>query len=346
MSIFDQLFATLHIQFIHLFASINFLDIVIVLIILFYIREGYTLGFTLALLDLASFIIAFIAALKFYIFLAAFFTTFFNMPLGLANAVSFFLIAFVSEIIVSLLARRINKYLPGLPPGTWIARTFTSLNHWLGIIPGLISAFIILSFLLSVIVTFPSSPPIKQAVNNSIIGSKLIANTSQFESILNEIFGGALNETLNFLTVEPKSNETIKLHYTVADGTVDAKAEQQMFQMVNLQRVAQGLDPLIFDNSLRDVARAHSDDMFKRGYFSHYTPEGLSPFDRMAKAGITYQYAGENLALAPSTALAMQGLMNSPGHRANILSPNFHRVGIGVIDGGVYGEMYTQDFTN
>src|ERR1700749_3976932 len=107
MSIFDQLFATLHIQFVRLFASINFLDIIIVLIILFYIREGYTLGFTLALLDLASFIIAFIAALKFYTFLAAFFTTFFNMPLGLANALSFFLIAFVSEIIVSLLARRL-----------------------------------------------------------------------------------------------------------------------------------------------------------------------------------------------------------------------------------------------
>jgi uncharacterized protein YkwD len=173
-----------------------------------------------------------------------------------------------------------------------------------------------------------------------------VANTSQFESALNEIFGGALNETLNFLTVEPKSNETIELHYTVANGSVDPKAEQQMFQLVNQQRIAQGLDPLVFDNALRDVARAHSNDMFKRGYFSHYTPEGLSPFDRMAKARITYQYAGENLALAPSTALAMQGLMNSPGHRANILSPNFHKIGIGVIDGGVYGEMYTQDFTN
>ena len=155
-----------------------------------------------------------------------------------------------------------------------------------------------------------------------------------------------LNETLNFLTVEPKSDETIQLHYKLTNGTVDAKAEQQMFQLVNQQRVSAGLDPLIFDDSLRDVARAHSNDMFKRGYFSHYTPEGLSPFDRMQKAGINYQYAGENLALAPSTALAMQGLMNSPGHRANILSPNFHKVGIGVIDGGIYGEMYTQDFTN
>lgn len=346
MDIVHTIFSYISLQVSHYLAVFNFLDLIIVLIILFYIREGYNLGFTLSFLDLISFIIAFIAALKFYSFLATFFTTFFNMPIGLANALGFFLMAFVSEVVMSLVARRIMRYLPDLPPGMWITKAFAALNHWLGILPGLVSAFIILSFLLSVIVTFPSSPVIKQAVDNSVIGSKLIANTSQFESALNQVFGGALNGTLNFLTVEPKSDETIQLHYKYAKGTVDEKAEQQMFQMVNQQRVDQGLEPLIFDNSLRDIARAHSNDMFKRGYFSHYTPEGLSPFDRMQKAGITYQYAGENLALAPDTALAMQGLMNSPGHRANILSPNFHKVGIGVINGGIYGEMYTQDFTN
>jgi len=44
--------------------------------------------------------------------------------------------------------------------------------------------------------------------------------------------------------------------------------------------------------------------------------------------------------------LAMQGLMNSPGHRANILSPSFHKVGIGVLDAGIYGEMFVQEFTD
>ncbi|HVA96795.1 MAG TPA: CvpA family protein [Candidatus Acidoferrales bacterium] len=327
-------------------ATVNFLDLVILLVILFYVREGYSLGFTLAFLDLISFIIAFIAALKFYGLVASFFTTFFGMPLGVANALGFFLVALVSEIIMSLAARRLVRYLPGLMPGSRIEKLFRTTNHWLGIIPGMISAFIIISFLLTVIVTFPSSPTIKQAVTNSIVGAKLLANTSQFENILNKIFGGALNETLDFLTVEPKSNTVIQLHYTIANGRVDEKAEQQMFRIVNSERVNEGLNPLIFDNSLRDLARAHANDMFKRGYFSHYTPDGLSPFDRMEKAGIHYQYAGENLALAPTTPLAMQGLMNSAGHRANILSPNFHKVGIGVIDGGIYGEMFDQEFTN
>ena len=66
----------------------------------------------------------------------------------------------------------------------------------------------------------------------------------------------------------------------------------------------------------------------------------------MTEANIVFTYAGENLALAPSVDLAMKGLMQSPGHKANILSTNFHRVGVGVIDGGIYGEMFCQEFTD
>ncbi|MEO5953203.1 MAG: CAP domain-containing protein, partial [Chloroflexia bacterium] len=65
---------------------------------------------------------------------------------------------------------------------------------------------------------------------------------------------------------------------------------------------------------------------------------------RMDTAGITYRTAGENLALAPSLDIAHEGLMNSPGHRANILNADFGRVGIGVLDGGVYGKMFVQEF--
>ncbi|KKR88441.1 MAG: SCP-like protein extracellular [Candidatus Gottesmanbacteria bacterium GW2011_GWA2_41_12] len=66
----------------------------------------------------------------------------------------------------------------------------------------------------------------------------------------------------------------------------------------------------------------------------------------MKNAGIFYTEAGENLAFAPNVNIAHAGLMNSPGHRANILSPDFGKVGIGVIDGGIYGEMFVQKFTD
>jgi uncharacterized protein YkwD len=94
------------------------------------------------------------------------------------------------------------------------------------------------------------------------------------------------------------------------------------------------------------VARAYSADMFARGYFSHLDPDGKSPFDRMRAGDVEFGTAGENLALAPTLKLAHQGLMNSPGHRANILKPEYRTVGIGIVDGGAYGLMVTQDFTD
>lgn len=326
--------------------GINCLDVIIVLVILFYAREGYVLGFTLAFLDLASFILSFIIALKFYGFVAYFLINTFSMPLGFANALGFFITALVSEVTLTLLFRKLLNKVRPISPTHALYKAFKGIDHWLGLVPGIISAFIVMSFILSVVVSLPSSPLIKSLVTDSKISSRLIANTSFFEKRLNDIFGGALSETLNFLTVQPQSKDSVKLNYKVDDGREDSKAEQEMFRLVNVEREKAGVAPLIFDDSLRDVARLHSRDMFEKGYFSHYTPDGLSPFDRMDSSNIEYSFAGENLALAPSTDLAMQGLMNSPGHRKNILSPNFGKIGIGVIDGGIYGKMYSQEFTD
>ena len=325
---------------------INFLDIIIVLVVMFYAHEGYDLGFVIAFLDLTSFILSFIIALKFYGFLAKFFIYVFSMPIGFANAAAFFLTALIAEIVLSIIFRKILNRIPALVPTSKIYKIFKRADHVLGILPGAISAFIVLSFIFSVIVSVPSSPVIKKQVTGSRIGSVLVSNTAFFEKQLDNVFGGALNDTLNFLTVEPQSDQSVDLHFKVVDGQPDVQAEQEMFKAVNIEREKAGIQTLAFDDDLRDVGRAHSQDMLKRGYFSHYTPEGLSPFDRMEKFGIDYQSAGENLALAPSTELAMQGLMNSPGHRKNILSPNFNKIGIGVIDGGIYGKMYSQEFTN
>ena len=270
----------------------------------------------------------------------------FAAPLGVANAFGFFFVAFILEIGINVLLRKLVLYIPTLNPARPVSHSLQRVNHWFGIIPGLISAFIILSFLLTILVALPSSPVVKKLATESKLGFQLVANTAFFENRLNDVFGGAFHETLNFLTIEPKSNESVNLQFKVASGLVEPEEEQAMFRAVNTQRAKAGLHLLASDDELRAVARAHSRDMFARGYFSHYTPDGLSPFDRMSAANIDFLNAGENLALAPTTPLAMQGLMNSPGHRANILSPNFNKIGIGVIDGGIYGKMYSQEFTN
>lgn len=326
--------------------GLNGLDLVILAIILFYAYEGYSLGFIHAFSDLLSFILSFILALKVYGFIGKVLIAIFSLPPGFANAIGFFLAALIIEIILSILFRKLLHKIPPADPDMRIVQIFRPLDKFLGLLPGVLSAFILLAFLLSVVIALPSSPYLKGIVSSSRIGSLLVANTATVERTLNDIFGGAISESLTFMTVKPKSDERVDLDFTVTDGNIDPKAEEQMLVLLNRERVKIGLNALEMDIGLRKLSRDHSDDMFKRGYFSHVNPDGLDPFNRMDEAGVIYTNAGENLALAPSVELAMQGLMNSPGHRANILSDKYNKIGIGVIDGGVYGKMFTQEFTN
>ena len=163
---------------------------------------------------------------------------------------------------------------------------------------------------------------------------------------LSPIFSDATKQTLNNLTVEPKSDETVELHFTVKNPTPRPDLEARMLDLVNKERTERGLPPVVADTEMTAVARAHSKDMFARGYFSHYTPEGKDPFDRMKAANVKFIAAGENLALGQTLAICHQGLMNSPGHRANILRPNYGRLGIGILDGGIHGLMISQEFRN
>lgn len=120
--------------------------------------------------------------------------------------------------------------------------------------------------------------------------------------------------------------------------------ESYILEQVNAERAKAGLAPLQVDYRLAQNARTKSQDMITQGYFDHQSPSLGSPFDQMNRAGITYQYAGENIAANSTAAGAMESWMNSPGHRANILNPNFTHIGIGVVDGGQYGKMLTQQF--
>ncbi|HBG23304.1 MAG TPA: hypothetical protein DDW83_08660 [Peptococcaceae bacterium] len=120
--------------------------------------------------------------------------------------------------------------------------------------------------------------------------------------------------------------------------------EQQMVNLVNQERQQAGLKPLTVDSRLVNLARLKSQDMINKNYFNHQSPTYGSPFDMMKNAGVTYRWAGENIAGAGGVDRAHNGLMNSEGHRANILNSNFTHIGIGIVPGGPYGMMFTQMF--
>ena len=115
-----------------------------------------------------------------------------------------------------------------------------------------------------------------------------------------------------------------------------------MLALANAQRAAAGCGPLTADPALANVARAHSADMRDRGFFSHTNPDGLDPFDRAAKAGLSAR--AENIAYGqPDPAAVMDAWMNSAGHRANILDCSLTRLGVGVAEGSG-GPWWTQLF--
>jgi uncharacterized protein YkwD len=155
-----------------------------------------------------------------------------------------------------------------------------------------------------------------------------------------------VSHSLTKIIKKPSPEKLIKLPFTVKKAKPRPDLEAKMLILVNNERKAAGLKLLKADPEITPVARKHSEDMFSRGYFSHVSPEGTTPFDRLQKGKITFITAGENLALAQTLALAHTGLMKSPGHRANILHKSFGRVGIGILDGSVYGIMVTQNFRN
>jgi uncharacterized protein YkwD len=115
--------------------------------------------------------------------------------------------------------------------------------------------------------------------------------------------------------------------------------------LTNRARARAGLPPLAVDPRLTAAARAHSADMVARAFYAHTAPDGSRPGDRAAAAGSTLRAIGENIACGQrSPADVVEGWMNSPGHRANILKPDFTHIGIGFAGGGRAGTYWTQMF--
>lgn len=127
-----------------------------------------------------------------------------------------------------------------------------------------------------------------------------------------------------------------------ASVTNTSTYEQQVIDLINEIRVKNGLSPLTENTALSRCAKAKSQDMHDKRYFSHQSPTYGSPFDMMKQFGITYRTAGENIAMGQTTPQAVvNAWMNSEGHRANILNASFTQIGMGYVADGHY---WTQQF--
>lgn len=149
------------------------------------------------------------------------------------------------------------------------------------------------------------------------------------------------NTSTSTQAAAPSTFATQTTAQTVAGLTAQ---EQQMLNLVNGARTRAGLPALKADLELTKVARIKSQDMIANSYFSHQSPTYGSPFTMLRTFGVSYRTAGENIAGNGTVQGAHTALMNSSGHRANILSSQYTSVGIGIVQGGRYGMMFTQLF--
>lgn len=162
------------------------------------------------------------------------------------------------------------------------------------------------------------------------IASRYKVGTSEIISANPQIKNPDLIYPGNVLTI-PSLSDSVRTY------------EQEVVRLVNVERAKAGLPALTEDWQLSRVARYKSQDMRDKGYFSHQSPTYGSPYDMMRAFGISYRAAGENIAMGQRTPTAVvNAWMNSSGHRANILSKSFTKIGVGYV---VSGNYWTQMFT-
>jgi uncharacterized protein YkwD len=316
----------------------NWIDIGLLVIVILAVLHGFRKGFIMGALDLLSWAGSLVASFFCYPYVAHLIDRVYSMGVW-TMPIAFLATLIAARLIFSVIVNAL------LSTTTEEAHTH-SMNRFLGVIPGLVSGVIFAGIVSALLLAFPISDNIAEKTQESRIAPALATQVDWLETELSPVFDEAIKKSMNKLTVNPESSESVNLSYKVTNATVRQDLEAQMLEMINEERRKHGLNGLKPDPEMTIVARKHSRDMFERGYFSHTNPEGKSPFDRMREDGVTFLSAGENLALAKTLSIAHTGLMNSPGHRANILHPSYGRVGIGVLDGGRRGLMITQNFRN
>lgn len=144
--------------------------------------------------------------------------------------------------------------------------------------------------------------------------------------------------------VSKAAEQALSGFYAVPNAALRNSYEKEVFDISNAIRVRNGLKAFIYDTKASNAARKHAVDMEKNNYFSHYNLKGEGPDKRMNREGIKWRSEGENIATGQQDAIfAVEGWMNSEGHRENILT-NFQHLGVGVAFNSQKQPFYVQDF--
>jgi uncharacterized protein YkwD len=317
----------------------NIFDLIIVLIIGACTWAGYRRGFIFSMLIMASWVAALVVAFLFYRQVG-------GAILKILPKIGYWstTLAFMGLLVLAQVCfdRLTDWLLTRLPQRI----AHSPLNRLMGILPGFVNGYLWATLLCALLFIYPVDSSFMREVRKSPLAKQLADETAWLNKRLSPALNQALLQFRGGGAATISHERTVTLPFSVSDARPRPELEKQLLQLVNRERRQRGLPPLQANPELTIVARLHSADMLQRGYFSHFTPEGLDPLDRMKQAGIHFFTGGENIAITQTLAMAHTGLMHSTDHRANILNPAFGQLGIGILDAGAYGLMITQAFRN
>lgn len=320
--------------------GVNWIDVALIVIVGLGALAGIRRGFLRGTIDLLTIVVSVVVAAVAYRWLADFITSRFHLSTLLASVVSFGVIALVVQFAISLLIVAPLSPLISIARNTPVSKQLDAL---LGVIPGVVKGLAVAMALVMILVLMPFGSGVDPSLGRSALAQRLLAGANRIASDAEGHVG--INLTDFMIVTEPTTGQGLRLPFRVTSGLKESSSDEaKMLQLLNDARAQNGLAPLRSDPQLQQVATAHSQEMLELGYFSHVSPLHGSPTDRLDAAHVTYTVAGENIAYAPSVDVAERGLMRSPGHRANILSNEYTRVGIGIVVTPFGTRMITQDF--
>lgn len=322
----------------------NYIDLIVIFYFFACFISGLRKSPSYAFSDVLSLLTAIFLSLATFGITAGFLERNFQLNNAYSNAAGFFLNAF---IIKNILLFTLDYVLKGEQAGKIFTKGGEFVHRFLGGVFSLFYGFLVATVFFSFVFSLSLPTSLRQQFDQSRFGNFAARDYLKINNGFREVFGQlyqAAEKDFGSMDVKTGPEGKMDLGFKDPQVSVNSEMEGKMLEMVNKERTSRGLKALAMDEEARRAARDYGQYLFKNGIFSHTDLEGGTPKDRMKKYNTEFVIIGENLAYAHSLEEAHEGLMQSKGHRENILHPLFGRVGIGVADAGDYGIIFVQEF--
>ncbi|MBI2942535.1 MAG: CvpA family protein [Chloroflexi bacterium] len=329
-------------------------DLALLGVLALFTLQGARQGLRRGLFDLVTLALGLLVAFRLQAPAAAVAAPLAGLDSSVVRVIAFLALFILAQTLIGALFGMLATALSG-PLGLLLpVRAFDRFGGAvLGAGRGVILLGLTLGLVLEAVPSLPLDPGTKRSLQESRVGEELVGVSSRAVPLLERVFGSVFGPFTDqrprlFLETGPgPANNRQRLDLpTSVSVQLDPSAETHLLTLLNLERAAAGLPPLVMDDRLRAIAQSHSEEMVRLAYFAHESPLTGALVDRLRRASIRYAAAGENLAYAPTVDAAHRGLMDSPEHRQNILSPAFRRIGIGAVNAVPGGRLFTQIFTD